>query len=120
MTYTIPVYLGDERETGTAAAPSGVQPVAVQRIMGAARIQTGARTIGTDVVRVLGASPARRTVTIQNTGSNAVYIGGEDVSVAQGYQLAAAGALTIELAGELYAVAAAAGESVRWLTELDA
>lgn len=120
MTYTIPVYRGDERESGTQGGPGGPNAVVVSRYVGAARIATGSRNVGSSPVIVVGSSAVRRTVTIQNLGSNDVYIGGEDVSVSNGYKIAADAALTLELAGELWAVTESTTENVRYLLEVDA
>lgn len=121
MTYTIPVYRGEEIDSGGGVTgPGGPSHVVVSRYVGAKRITTGSRDVTSDPKIVVGSSAPRRTITIQNLGSNDVYIGGEDLSTSNGYKLAANAAITLELAGELWAVTESTTENVRYLLEVDA
>lgn len=125
MTYLIPVYDGPDLQgyVGTSdpnQAAGGVPVAFIVGFRGASKIQTTGFDVTATAKIVVGTNPSRRTVTIQNLGSSDVYIGGEDVNTTNGYKIAANGAITLELAGELWAVTASTTENIRVLTEVDA
>lgn len=60
---------------------------------------------------------ARHSLLIQNSGSNAIYLGDSSVTTADGYPIYPRGQILIQIEDtvDLYAIASAAGESVRIL-----
>ena len=118
----IPVYSGPALPgSGDIQADAGKTWVSVEGFKGASVLRSQQYTASEIAGRALGKNPNRRTVTIQNLGANAVYVGGPEVTTATGLQIATTTKLTIECQGEVYLITAAGGsEDCRLLEEIDA
>lgn len=119
MSDLIPVYKTPaDVEVGDDGLPLVAETV-IARIKGAKYVQTSRFGATGQRTRAIGEMQNRRSITIKNEGANDVFIGGEDLSIQNGYRLGVGNAITLELAGELYAITAGTTELLYMISEVD-
>ena len=118
----IPVYRPDTEEDLALAVglPPGADATYIIGFRGASNVKSFRYNARSEKGIAIQTNPSRRTVTVKNQGANDVFIGGEDVTVEQGYLLSATDALTLELSGELWVVTVSTVEPLHIITEVDA
>jgi hypothetical protein len=116
----IPVYAGKIEQLTEAGQPGGV-PLEnyITGFRGASAIQAFRVNCGATAIVVAFSDVTRRTLTMKNEGANDIFIGGEDLTISNGYRLASGDALTLELAGELWGITAGTTEALYCLAEVD-
>lgn len=80
------------------------------------RIKSSATTVSTTATAIPAtALTGRRSIVVQNTGANDIYLGASDVTTSNGYPLSAGESLSLDLDGAviLYGIVAAGTETVR-------
>lgn len=115
-----PAYVGKPtRSADKAAGGDASISTHITGFTGAARLQSFRHTVTGAKSMLVASNSLRRTLLVKNEGSNDVFIGGEDVSTANGYRLATTDALTLEVAGEVYVLTAGTSETLYCLVEMD-
>ena len=96
------------------AATAAAQASALALATPPANIATGQGSVTTMAALLVGARTGRRTVTIENTGTTPVYLGGSGITASNGFLLpgVAGVSLTISFSGALYAVTASGTAAV--------
>lgn len=85
---------------------------------GGTALTAAAVVVGTAATLVSAANTLRQSVTIQNKGAVPIYIGASGVTTAQGLELPSGQSVTFDkTTAAIYAIAGAAGQDVRVLTE---
>ena len=76
---------------------------------------SGSADIGTEGTMIVADNPARSILLLVNSGSTAVYIGGDTVSTAAGFPLAANQAIELRTTSDVWAITSSGTVSVRYL-----
>ena len=66
------------------------------------RVKAAKISVGTTAVELYISGKSRRTISIKNNSSTVVYIGGKNVTAAQGYPLANRETMDVDLADEAH------------------
>lgn len=120
----LPVYPADQRrglDGLEILTDSGIMRVAVTRFQSTDRIETG--QVGNIAAGlpslVTGTNSLRRVLTLRNQGVVDIYIGSGGVTVTTGYRLGVGESLTLETAGNVYAVTPSGVGTLHWLAEIE-
>ena len=74
--------------------------------LGTANFAPAQVSVAATATPLVTARAARRSVTIYNTGTAAIYLGGSGVTATSGFPIPSGGTLTVAFAGALYAITA--------------